>query len=191
MSGEITMPFGLKYFELVIEFLIDMRWLISAVVVILIIKRIIKMQEELVVILNSRNQPFLINGFIYARLTDSALKESIAKLMDDPSPIYKDIVPIKLDSDLISPVSYCLAYDLIKRFETFEEFRKQEVQNIIDTKEKDKEEKIKELRKKQEGSTLNWIERRITSSLIGINKSLQLRIIFAFTRHKPGCYIRN
>ena len=136
----------------------------------LLIKRIIKMQEELVVILNSRNQPFLINGFIYARLTDSALKESIKKLMEELSPIYKDIVPIKLDSDLISPVSYCLAYDLIKRFETFEESRKQEVQNIIDSKEKDKEEKIKELRKKQEGSTLNWIERRITSSLIGINK---------------------
>jgi len=136
----------------------------------LLIKRIIKMQEELVVILNSRNQPFLINGFIYARLTDSALKESITKLMEDPSPIYKDIVPIKLDSDLISPVSYCLAYDLIKRFEIFEEFRKREVQNIIDSKEKEKEEKIKVLRKKQEGSTLNWIERRITSSLIGINK---------------------
>ena len=127
------------------------------------------MQEELVVILNSRNQPFLINGFIYARLTDTALKESIAKLKNDSSPIYKDIMPIKLDSDLISPVSYCLAFDLIKRFESFEESRKQDVQNIIELKEREKEEKIKVLRKKQEGSTLNWIERRITSSLIGIN----------------------
>lgn len=135
----------------------------------LLIKRIVKMQEELVVILNSRNQPFLINGFIYARLTDSALKESIKKLKEEPSPIYKNITPIKLDPDLISPVSYCLAFDLIKRFETFEENRKQEVQKIIDSKEKEKEEKIKTLRKKQEGSTLNWIERRITSSLIGIN----------------------
>ena len=54
-----------------------------------LINRIIKMQEELVVILNSRNQPFLINGFIYARLTDSALKESITKLKDESSPIIK------------------------------------------------------------------------------------------------------
>ena len=98
------------------------------------------MQEELVVILNSRNQPFLINGFIYARLTDTALKESIAKLKNESSPIYKNIMP-----------------------------RKQDVQNIIELKEREKEEKIKVLRKKQEGSTLNWIERRITSSLIGIN----------------------
>ena len=135
----------------------------------LLINRIIKMQEELVVILNSRNQPFLINGFIYARLTDSALKESITKLKDESSPIYKNIMPIKLDSDWISPVSYCLAFDLIKRFETFEDSRKQDVQIIIELKEREKEEKIKELRKKQEGSTLNWIERRITSSLIGIN----------------------
>ena len=137
----------------------------------LLINRIIKMQEELVVILNSRNQPFLINGFIYARLTDSSLKECILKLKEEPSPIYKNIMPIKLDSDLISPVSYCLAFDLIKRFEIFEELRKQEVQNTIELKKRKKEEKIKKLRKKQEGSTLNWIERRITSSLIGVNKS--------------------
>ena len=136
----------------------------------LLIKRIIKMQEELVVVLNSRNQPFLINGFIYARLTDSSLKASIKKLTEEPSPIYKEIKTIKLDSGLISPISYCLAFDLIKRFEIFEDLRKQEVQDLIDYKEREKEEKVKELRKKQEGSTLNWIERRITSSLIGINK---------------------
>ncbi|GAG62350.1 unnamed protein product, partial [marine sediment metagenome] len=49
------------------------------------------------------------------------------------------------------------------------ELHKIKIEKIIESKEKVKEEKKKELRKKQEGSTFNWIERRITSALMRIN----------------------
>ncbi len=135
----------------------------------LIIDRIIKRQEELVIVFNAMDQPLLINGFIFARMVDKSLNEGIKEFEDKPSPIYEGISSIKLKTDIISPVSYCLAFDLIKRFENFEESRKSKVEKIIETKEKKIEVKKKELRKQQEISTLNWIERRITSSLMRIN----------------------
>ncbi|MGQ4872889.1 MAG: hypothetical protein ACP6IY_02335 [Promethearchaeia archaeon] len=135
----------------------------------LIIKRLIKRQSELVIIFNSLNNPFLVNGFILARLKDSDLTEGINELKTEESPIYDGIAPLSLKSDIISPISYCIAYDIIKRFEFFEELRKLKIEQISDQKEKEKEELKKELRAQQEKSTLNWIERRITSSLMRIN----------------------
>ena len=135
----------------------------------LIIKRLNKRQEELVTVFNANNQPFLVNGFILARLMETSLKEAISELKNTPSPVYEDIAQLKLKSDLISPISYCIGYDIIKRFGKFEEIRKSEVERIIESKEKEKEEKAKKLREEQELSTLNWIERRITSSLMRIN----------------------
>ncbi|MFX1408735.1 MAG: hypothetical protein ACFFA6_00150 [Promethearchaeota archaeon] len=135
----------------------------------LIIERINKIQEELVIVFNADNQPFIVNGFILARLMDIPLKEGISELKDKNSQIYTGILPLKLKSDLISPISYCIGYDIVKRFEKFEEKRKLKVEKIIESKEKEKEEKKKEIREKQEISTLNWIERRITSSLMRIN----------------------
>jgi hypothetical protein len=137
----------------------------------LIIKRLNKRQEELVTVFNANNQPFLVNGFILARLMESSLKEAISELRNNSSLIYQDITKLKLKSDIISPISYCIGYDIIKRFENFETSRKAEVERIIETKEKKKEEKAKKIRKVQEISTLNWIERRITSSLMRINSS--------------------
>ncbi|MFX1316280.1 MAG: hypothetical protein ACFE9T_10480, partial [Promethearchaeota archaeon] len=135
----------------------------------LIIDRLNRIQDELVIVFNADNQPFLVNGFILARLMDIPLKEGISELKDKNSQIYEGIIPLKLKSDLISPISYCIGYDIIKRFEQFEEKRKVKVEKIIESKEKQKEEKKKEIREKQEISTLNWIERRITSSLMRIN----------------------
>jgi len=97
------------------------------------------------------------------------LKEGILELKEKNSHVYTGISSLKLKSDLISPISYCIGYDIIKRFEDFEEQRKSKVEQIIESKEKEKEEKKKEIREKQEVSTLNWIERRITSSLMRIN----------------------
>lgn len=135
----------------------------------LLIERLIKRQKELVIVFNATNQPFLVNGFILARLKDISLKEGILELKNEKSQIYEGIAPLKLKTDVISPISYCIAYDLIKRFEDFEDLRKLKVEQIIELKEKVKEDKKKELREKQESSTLNWIERRITSSLMRIN----------------------
>ncbi len=135
----------------------------------LIIEKLNKRQEELVIVFNAVNQPFLVNGFILARLMGIPLKEGILELKEKNSQVYTGISSLKLKSDLISPISYCIGYDIIKRFEDFEEQRKSKVEQIIESKEKEKEEKKKEIREKQEVSTLNWIERRITSSLMRIN----------------------
>ena len=135
----------------------------------LIIERIIKLQKELVIVFNALNQPFLINGFIYSKLTEKSLDEGFTELNEKVSPIYKDIKPLPLKADLISPVSYCIAYDLTKRFEEFEELRKQKVEGVRKQEDKKQEDKKIELRKQQEISTLNWIERKITTSLMRIN----------------------
>ncbi len=134
----------------------------------LIIKRLNERQEELVIVFNANNQPFLVNGFILARLIEISLKEAFSELKNNISPIYGDI-GLKLKSDIISPISYCIGYDIIKRIEKFEESRKSKVEQIIESKEKQKVEKAKKIREVQELSTLNWIERRVTSSLMRIN----------------------
>lgn len=135
----------------------------------LIIERLYKRQEDLVVVLNASNQPFLVNGFIFARLVECSLREGISELKTISSPIYEDIKSLNLKSDLISPISYCIGYDLVKRLEAFEESRKVEIEQKIKTKEFEKAEEAKKIREKQELNTLNWIERRITSSLMRIN----------------------
>ncbi len=135
----------------------------------LIIQRLNKRQEELVIVLNADNQPFQVNGFILSRLMEISLKTAISELKNKESPIYEDIAPLNLKVDLISPISYSIGYDIIKRFEKSEQTRKLEVEQIIESKEKEKEEKAKKIREEQELSTLNWIERRITSSLMRIN----------------------
>jgi hypothetical protein len=98
-----------------------------------------------------------------------SLNEAISELKNKVSPIYGDVAQLKLKPDIISPISYCIGYDIIKRIEKFEERRKSEVVQIIESKEKEKAEKAKKVREEQELSTLNWIERRITSSLMRIN----------------------
>ncbi|MFW9822859.1 MAG: hypothetical protein ACFFE4_07995, partial [Candidatus Thorarchaeota archaeon] len=135
----------------------------------LIINRISKRQEELVIVLNALNQPFLVNGFILARLIEMSLKEGISELETKVSPIYEDIALLKLKPDLISPISYCISYDLVKRLEKVESARRIEVERKIEKEEKEKEVEAKKLREIQELSTLNWIERRITGSLMRIN----------------------
>ena len=135
----------------------------------LIIKRINKRQEELVVIFNAVNKPFLVNGFIISRLFEKSLNEGIKELSENDSLIYEGVKPLKLKQDLISPISYCIALDIIKRFERFELKRKVKVEQIIESKDKAREEKKREIREKQEANTLNWIERRITSSLMRIS----------------------
>ncbi|MFW9783753.1 MAG: hypothetical protein ACFFFB_15825, partial [Candidatus Heimdallarchaeota archaeon] len=62
-----------------------------------------------------------------------------------------------------------IGYDIIERLEKFEQARKTEVEQKIEEKEKEKEIQAKKLREEQELSTLNWIERRITGSLMRIN----------------------
>ena len=135
----------------------------------LIIERLNKRQEELVIVLNAPNQPFLVNGFILARLLEISLNEGISELKNKTSPIYEDIAPLKLKVDLISPISYCIGFDIIKRLEKLEQTRRKEVEQKMEAKEVEKVAKAQKVRKEQELNTLNWIERRITSSLMRIS----------------------
>lgn len=137
----------------------------------LLIQRLISLQEELIIIFDAIKDPFLVNGFLLARLTDISLSEAIFNLENNISPIYDEIIPIKLKSDIISPVSYCVAYDIIKRFERFEKTRKEKVKAFIEQKEIEEQEKKQEVKRKQQESTFNWIERRITSSFMRITSS--------------------
>jgi len=134
----------------------------------LMIERMLRRQKELSKIFNAQNNPFLVNGFILARLTDKSLKEGINELKTEVSPIFEDFVSLTLKEEYISPVSYVIAYDLIQRLKTYEQLRKLRVEEIYEKKKQKEEEKKKEIREKQEISTLNWIERKITSSLMRI-----------------------
>lgn len=136
----------------------------------LIINRIMRRQEEFVITFDAINQVFLVNGFIFSRLIDTSLEEGIKQLRKSPSSIYEPVKPLKLQASLISPISYCIAYDIIKRLESLERTHKLEVENIIEMEKKEKEKKMQQIVDKQRESTLNWIERRITSSLMGITR---------------------
>ncbi|MFW9949827.1 MAG: hypothetical protein ACFFKA_06865 [Candidatus Thorarchaeota archaeon] len=136
----------------------------------LCIDRLLKRQEELVIVLDANNQVFLVNGFILSRLTNNSLKKSISKLRNEVSYIYKDIAQLNLKPDLISPISYCIAYDLLKRFEFHNLMETQKVKVIEENQKKLDEEKRLEFKEKREENSLNWIERRITSALIGISR---------------------
>ncbi|MFO8019314.1 MAG: hypothetical protein R6U96_11805 [Promethearchaeia archaeon] len=134
----------------------------------LLIQRLVKRQKELQALLNVKEESYIINGFILARLRDHSLEDGVMELKEEDSPIYEGVESLVLKKEILSPVSYCLAYDILKRFENYEELRKLKVKRIQE-EEKQKEKKKKELiRKKQEDSTFNWIERRITSSLMRI-----------------------
>jgi len=129
-----------------------------------------KRQKDLVVVFNAINQVFLVNGFILSRLTNKSLKESIFELKNKESYVYKDISPLKLKADLVSPISYCIAYDLIKRFENYGVSEKTKVISANVDKQRKEDDKKKEFRKVQQENPFNWIERKITSTLMGINR---------------------
>ena len=136
----------------------------------LILKRLKSRQIEIVRTLNANNQPFLVNGLILSILKEISLGEAIKELEEAPSYLYLGIKDLKLKKDIISPISYCIAFDILKRFEEFTKKHKLKV-----LKKKEEEKRKEDLRKKEfreikERSTFNWIERRITSSLIGINR---------------------
>jgi len=143
------------------------KW-ISVKIEELMIERMLRRQQELSSVFNAQNNPFLVNGFILARLTDKSLKEGIKELENEVSPIFEDFAPLTLKEDNISPTSYVIAYDLIHRLKTYEQLRRLKIEEIFEEKEQKEIAKKKEIRELQEISTLNWIERRITSSLMRI-----------------------
>ena len=134
------------------------------------INRLMKRQEELVVVFNAINQVFLVNGFILSRLTNKSLKESISELKNKESYVYNGIAPLKLKADLVSPISYCIAYDLIKRFENHGDTEKSKIISAKVEKQKKDDDKKKDFHKVKQENPFNWMERKITSTMMGINR---------------------
>ncbi|MHA1297818.1 MAG: hypothetical protein ACTSO9_00065 [Candidatus Helarchaeota archaeon] len=134
----------------------------------LMIQRIMKRQEELSLIFNAENDPFLVNGFILAKYTDSTLKECKKMIETEPSLIYQDVKELPLPPDMISPISYCIAYDILERYKIYQERAKLKVEQVLLEEKLKKTKKKEEVLEAQKANTLNWIERRITSSIMRI-----------------------
>ncbi|OLS16103.1 MAG: hypothetical protein RBG13Loki_0273 [Promethearchaeota archaeon CR_4] len=142
----------------------------------LIIERLVRRQKELQNLLGTNNDPYLVNGFIFARLVDKSLKDAIQTFDKEDSPLYADIAAAKLPKELLSPISYVLSFDVLKRFQSHERRRKLKVEEAFDRKEEKQEKFKREMREKQDVSTFDWIERKISTSLMrvsskGINPS--------------------
>jgi len=108
-------------------------------------------------------------------LKTKSLEESIVELKTRESYVYKGISPLKLKADLVSPVSYCIAYDLIKRFEELAVLEKVKIESANVEKKKIEDDKKKEIIKLRQESTFNWVERRISSSIMGVTRGMNPR----------------
>ncbi|WP_371802067.1 hypothetical protein [Candidatus Lokiarchaeum ossiferum] len=135
----------------------------------LIIQRLMRRQEELAMIFNAENDAFLVNSFIYARLFDCNLSDANEILHNEPSFFYGDSIGLGLPKDMISPVSYIFAYDLLYRFKDNQEFLKIQKEQLKEMKNQKSTEKRDEIKKVQKLNTLNWIDKKITSSLMSVS----------------------
>ncbi|MCP4762543.1 MAG: hypothetical protein GY870_12250, partial [archaeon] len=154
----------------------------------LIIQRILERQSELAMIFNAERDPFLVNGFMISRFNDQKLSEAIDSLTKDPSSVYFDVKQLSLPKDLISPVSYCIAFDLLERYKLNQERRILHVESV-QIKEKEKKEKQKtELKKAQQQSTFNWIDRKITGSMMTVaNKGINPTTLYWSEKDNAIC----
>ncbi len=135
----------------------------------LIIQRIMGRQHELSIIFNAETDAYLVNSFILARLLDIDLKSAIKMLKTEPSSVYKNAKELTLPKDLISPRSYIIAYDILTRFKEHQELLLIKKEQIFETKKEKKIQYEKEVKKARTLTTLNWIDKKITSGLISVS----------------------
>ncbi|MBD3351499.1 MAG: hypothetical protein GF364_08425 [Candidatus Lokiarchaeota archaeon] len=134
----------------------------------LMIQRIMNRQKELAIVFDAERKPFVVNGFILARFLDSSLSDCIETLKTEPSAVYFDVKPITLPENIISPISYCIAFDLLHRFKEKQENRLLHVESASKKEDLKSERKKKEIREAQQQNTFNWIDRKISSSIMRI-----------------------
>ncbi len=133
----------------------------------LIINKIMDRQKEIVDLVENKD-PFFINGFIWARLSDKTIKKALEELKKTNSPVYEDIKPLSLSFDNIPPISYATAYDMCIRIE-----KGLQTKRLESKKRKAKEEVMKTAETKQvfkDADTYGWLEKRINMSLMRIGK---------------------
>jgi hypothetical protein len=135
----------------------------------LIIQRIMARQQELSIIFNAETDAYLVNSFILARLLDIDLMSSMEMLKNEPSSVYKSAIELTLPKELISPRSYIIAYDILTRFKEHQELLLVKKEQIFETKKEKKLQYEKDVQKARTLTTLNWIDKKITSGLISIS----------------------
>ncbi len=135
----------------------------------LIIQRIMDRQSELSIIFNAETDAYLVNSFILARLLDIDLKSAMKMLKNESSSVYKDVVELSLPKELISPRSYIIAYDILTRFKENQELLLIKKEQIFETKKEKKIQYEENIKKARTLTTLNWIDKKVTSSLISIS----------------------
>ncbi len=136
----------------------------------LLIHRIMKRQAELAAVFNAENDPFYVNGYILARLIDSNLKLVVDDLKNKPSVCYEGIKELPLPGNIISPVSYPLAYEVFRKFILNHELDKIKVEELAVQNKEAEEERKKIIKSKQEEKTMDWIEKRIVQSMMIITR---------------------
>lgn len=154
----------------------------------LAIQRLMNRQKELALIFNSERDAFLVNGFILARFLESKLINGINILKNEPSMIFSDIKPISLPADIISPVSYCLAYDILMRYKEHLDKRTLQVENASIKAEQQLQIKKDEIRKSQEENTFNWIDKKISTSIMRItSKGINPTTLYWSDKDNSNC----
>ncbi len=134
----------------------------------LVIKRLMYRQKELATMLDGKNKAYLVNGFIFARFFDISLKEAIHILKNEPSPLYQPVEDLPLPLDLVSPVSYVIAYDIFNRLRDQREFQAFQIAQKIEAKKEKSDTKLKKVKAIRQLNTLNWIDRKVTSTLVSV-----------------------
>ena len=135
----------------------------------LIIQRIMDRQHEISIIFNAETDAYLVNSFILARLLDIDLKSAMNILKNEPSSVYRNSIELTLPKELISPRSYIIAYDILTRFKEHQELLLIKKEQVFETK---KEKQIQyeiDVKKARTLTTLNWIDKKITSGLISVS----------------------
>ncbi len=135
----------------------------------LIIQRLMDRQNELSIIFNAETDAYLVNSFILSRLLDCNLKSAMNMLKNEPSSIYRDVVDLTLPKEMISPKSYIIAYDILTRFKEHQELLLIKKEQVFEIKKEKQIKYEKEVKKARTLTTLNWIDKKIISSLISVS----------------------
>lgn len=130
----------------------------------LIIKKIMARQNEFQDLFRF-NDAHLINGFLWARLSNTSFKNASDILTQTPSPIYYGLKNIALEYTNIPPVSFASAYDLAMRLRD----------SLIKKEAKAVEKEVPKVKPSievvEDVETFSWIEKRIKTALMSVKKT--------------------
>ncbi|MHA1144106.1 MAG: hypothetical protein ACTSRW_05155 [Candidatus Helarchaeota archaeon] len=131
----------------------------------LIIKKIMARQKEFHDLFRFNNS-HLINGFLWARLSNSSFQDASKIIKETPSPVYHGLYQFPLTYEEIPPVSFASAYDLTMRLQASLKLKETK---IIEARAKSVA-KEKPMTKIEDIETFSWIEKRIKTAIMRVGK---------------------